>query len=312
MITVRARRVGACAPADLVPGPGRRRPRIGIDTDVSSPPGRPRKGSCHTSTRSGERAIGFSTRHRWGCRPTVDGRSSTWRPHRDRPTARYRGGLRRRPRCPSALTPVATSTTVDDPDVLADRYRQCGGGNEGDGPTSPRGRVRNAATRSSRSAAMRDTCDFDKDVTPKLCELVHPTRADTEQVAGHDHADQRRLGPLAPRRQPLRGVGAGAQLWDRDLDRAGRVSSSGCRSPFWRFIRCGLVCPYSAPHTGSAPAESSRLITVPARRRTWHCYRFQATCAIAVRIACSVRADVTEAFDRVLRTLQRLKDRTMC
>lgn len=36
------------------------------------------------------------------------------------------------------------------------------------GPASPNGRCRNSLTFSSRSAAMRDTCDFDSELMPRV------------------------------------------------------------------------------------------------------------------------------------------------
>ena len=54
-----------------------------------------------------------------------------------------------------------------------------------------------------------------------LDQLLHPPGRDPEQVAGRHHRDQRPLGPPAPLEQPVREVGALAQLGDRDLHRAG-------------------------------------------------------------------------------------------
>ena len=57
---------------------------------------------------------------------------------------------------------------VDDPAVLADLHRQRIRGDERErARTQPSGRVRNAVTCSSRSAAIRETCDFDKLVIPR-------------------------------------------------------------------------------------------------------------------------------------------------
>jgi hypothetical protein len=44
-----------------------------------------------------------------------------------------------------------------------------------------------------------------------------------------------------------------------------RVSRSRCRWPLREFTRSGEATPYSAPHTASASAESSALITVDSR-----------------------------------------------
>nr|ACO88876.1 truncated transposase [Microbacterium sp. MA1] len=53
-----------------------------------------------------------------------------------------------------------------------------------------------------------------------LDELVHPAGAHPGQITVRHHRDQRRLGPLAPLEQPLGEVRPGAQLGDRDVDRA--------------------------------------------------------------------------------------------
>src|SRR5690606_14398501 len=47
------------------------------------------------------------------------------------------------------------------------------------GPASPSGRVRNAATWSSRSVAIRETWDLDRDVMPKDCTSLSIRRVET-------------------------------------------------------------------------------------------------------------------------------------
>jgi hypothetical protein len=47
------------------------------------------------------------------------------------------------------------------------------------GPDSPSGRVRNAATCSSNSAAIRETCDFDSEVIPSVATSLSIRRVDT-------------------------------------------------------------------------------------------------------------------------------------
>ena len=53
-----------------------------------------------------------------------------------------------------------------------------------------------------------------------LHQLLHPPSADAEQVAGGHHRAHRSLGAPAAFQQPLGEVGAGAQLGQRQLDRA--------------------------------------------------------------------------------------------
>lgn len=71
-------------------------------------------------------------------------------------------------RCPSALTPVATSTAalITRPASRTFIVNASAATNV-NGPASSRRRVRNAPTWASRSAAIRETCDFDKLVIPK-------------------------------------------------------------------------------------------------------------------------------------------------
>lgn len=83
------------------------------------------------------------------------------------------------------------------------------------------------------------------------------------QLAGRDHADQRRLGPLATLEQPLGEVGPRAESGDRDVDGAG----PGVPVPVavGEVTRSGELVPYSAPQTASASANIYALITVVSR-----------------------------------------------
>jgi hypothetical protein len=47
------------------------------------------------------------------------------------------------------------------------------------GPDSSSGRVRNAATWASRSVAIRETCDLDRLVMPRLCTSLSMRRVET-------------------------------------------------------------------------------------------------------------------------------------
>jgi hypothetical protein len=83
-------------------------------------------------------------------------------------------------RCPSPLTPVATSTTALTTRPFSRTFIvNASAATNVNGPTSPSGRVRNAATCSSRSAAIRETCDLDSDVIPKLVTNLSIRRVDT-------------------------------------------------------------------------------------------------------------------------------------
>ena len=126
-------------------------------------------------------------------------------------------------RWPSALTPVATSTTALTTRPTSRTFIvNASAATNVNGPASPSGRVRNAVTccvevgGHPRDLRLRQRGD-----PQALDELVHPPGRDAQQVAGRDHADQRRLGPLAALEQPFREVGARAQLRDRHVDRAG-------------------------------------------------------------------------------------------
>ena len=105
------------------------------------------------------------------------------------------------------------------------------------GPASS-GRSRNAATWASRWVAISLTCERDKRLDPELLgELLHPPRGDPEQVGGRDDGDQGLLGAAAMGQQPVREVGAVAQLGHRELDGA----RPGCPSP-GPGSRCGGCC----------------------------------------------------------------------
>ena len=54
-----------------------------------------------------------------------------------------------------------------------------------------------------------------------LHQLLHPPGAHPEQVAGGDHGGQRPLRSPAALQQPVREVGPGSELGDRDVQRAG-------------------------------------------------------------------------------------------
>jgi hypothetical protein len=84
---------------------------------------------------------------------------------------------------------------------------------------------------SSRSRAITLTCDLDSPGDPqRLHQPVHPTRADTKQVAGRGHAGQGCLGP-ARRQRPVElsdAIGEGSWLHARerepDSGRSGRFA----------------------------------------------------------------------------------------
>src|SRR4029453_3638571 len=73
---------------------------------------------------------------------------------------------------------------------------------------------------------------------PQICpddQLLDPPRADPEQGAGGDHADQGPFGPLAAFQQPLRKVGAFAHnaTLATQLGKLGRRSRRSCASLRW-------------------------------------------------------------------------------
>jgi len=53
-----------------------------------------------------------------------------------------------------------------------------------------------------------------------LHQPFHPSGRHPEQVAGRDHGGEGTLGSAAPLQEPVREVGPGPQLGDRDLERA--------------------------------------------------------------------------------------------
>lgn len=83
-------------------------------------------------------------------------------------------------RCPSALTPVATRTTALTTRPCSRTFIvNASAATNVNGPASPSGRVRNAATCSSRSAAIRETCDLLSEVMPRLATSLSIRRVDT-------------------------------------------------------------------------------------------------------------------------------------
>lgn len=67
---------------------------------------------------------------------------------------------------------------VDHATLSSDLHRQRIGRYEGERRGLAQDRVRNAVTCSSRSAAIRDTCDFDSDVIPSVCTSLSIRRVD--------------------------------------------------------------------------------------------------------------------------------------
>ena len=83
-------------------------------------------------------------------------------------------------RWPSTLIPVATNTTALTTRPFSRTFIvNASAATNVNGPDSANERVRNAVTCSSRSAAIRDTCDFDKLVIPRDCTSLSIRRVDT-------------------------------------------------------------------------------------------------------------------------------------
>ena len=98
------------------------------------------------------------------------------------------------------------------------------------GPASARGRVRNAVTCSSRSWAIRETCDFDKLVIPNVATSLSIRRVETpsrKQVAtteiNADSARLRRSSSQSGKYDPSRSFGIATSIVPA------RVSRSRCR-----------------------------------------------------------------------------------
>ena len=93
------------------------------------------------------------------------------------------GVATRRPRtsrCPSALTPVAVRTTALTTRPPSRTFRvRASAATKMKGPASPRGRLRKEATCSSSSAAMRETCDFESELMPKVPISLSMRRVET-------------------------------------------------------------------------------------------------------------------------------------
>jgi hypothetical protein len=103
-------------------------------------------------------------------------------------------------RCPSALIPGRHQAVHrHDAAALADLEDQCVGGQEGEWPGVGEGSgaelldVGVELLGHRRDLGLREPGD-----TQGLHQLVHPPRADPEQVAGGHHAGQRLLGTGAP------------------------------------------------------------------------------------------------------------------
>jgi len=121
------------------------------------------------------------------------------------------GGLQARiSRCPSALTPAASSAwTFNDPTALTDLEHQGVNSDE-----RVRARVQRPGPERldlsvelfSHHADLRLRRARD---AQSLDELVHPARRDPEQVAGRPHGRQGPLGALAMLEQPVREVRPG-------------------------------------------------------------------------------------------------------
>ena len=125
-------------------------------------------------------------------------------------------------RCPSPVHAGGHKRVdVDDPATLADLQHQGVGGQE---------RIRAGVQRPSaelldlpvevaghlRNLRLRQPGD-----PQRLDQLLHPPRADPEQVAGRHHGRQGSLGPAAALQQPVREVRPRPQLGDRHVQGAG-------------------------------------------------------------------------------------------
>lgn len=145
---------------------------------------------CHAVP--GRFAAIASTRPRWASEVT----SST--PDRPRATRSAKNPFQACPvslvttfsprtsRWPSVYTPVATSTTALTTRPFSRTFplvRQgivnASAATKLNGPVSASGRLRNAVTCSSRSASIRETCDFDKLVMPRVCTSLSTRRVET-------------------------------------------------------------------------------------------------------------------------------------
>ena len=83
-------------------------------------------------------------------------------------------------RWPSAFTPVATSTAAFTTRPSSRTFIvNASAATNVNGPESASGRVRNAVTWVSRSAAISDTCDFDNEVIPNVWTSLSIRRVDT-------------------------------------------------------------------------------------------------------------------------------------
>ena len=73
-------------------------------------------------------------------------------------------------RCPSAFTPVATSTWTGTTRPPSRTFKtRASAATKVNGPDSSRRRVRNCSTCSSSSLAITETWDFDRPVIPRVC-----------------------------------------------------------------------------------------------------------------------------------------------
>jgi hypothetical protein len=111
--------------------------------------------------------------------------------------------------------------SVDDPPALAHLHGQGVGGDEREGSGLVEGPVAEGLDLLVQVGGHPGHLRLRQAVDAQLLdELVHPAGAHPGQITVRHHRDQRRLGPLAPLEQPLGEVRPGAQLGDRDVDRA--------------------------------------------------------------------------------------------
>jgi hypothetical protein len=110
---------------------------------------------------------------------------------------------------------------VDDPASFPAALRECVKPHVGVGPlverpVAERLHLLVERRRQPRHLGLGDALDAER-----LDEVIHPAGGDAEQVALGDHGHQGTLGPATGLEQPVREVGAGPQLRDAQLDRAG-------------------------------------------------------------------------------------------